>query len=180
MKCEAVTLYGGGQFWLYQYRRYDDVRLVFAPEAAIAAFGGDPDNFQFPRWCLDFSLLRAYENGRPAATPQHLTIDFAGPAADEPVFVPGHPGSTDRQLTVAELKTLRDRVLPPSLLRASELRGRYIEFGKTNDAAHRIVRGRACSGSRTASRCNASSSTRCSTMRCWSRSTTRSPICGSA
>ncbi len=81
LKCEAVTLYGGGQFWLYQYRRYDDVRLVFAPEADIAAFGGDPDNFQFPRWCLDFSLLRAYENGRPAATPQHLTIDFDGPAA---------------------------------------------------------------------------------------------------
>ena len=79
MKCEAVTLYGGGQYWLYQYRRYDDVRLVFAPEDDIAAFGGDPDNFQFPRWCLDFSLLRAYENGAPAATPQHLTIDFDGP-----------------------------------------------------------------------------------------------------
>jgi hypothetical protein len=139
LKCEAVTLYGGGEFWLYQYRRYDDVRLVLAPEAAIAAFGGDPDNFQFPRWCLDFSLLRAYENGRPAATPQHLTIDFAGPAAGEAVFVSGHPGSTDRQLTVAELKVLRDRVLPPSLLRASELRGRYIEFGKADESAERIV-----------------------------------------
>jgi hypothetical protein len=139
LKCEAVTLYGGGQFWLYQYRRYDDVRLVFAPEAAIAAFGGDPDNFQFPRWCLDFSLLRAYENGRPVATPQHLTIDFDGPAAGEPVFIAGHPGATDRQLTVAELKTLRDRVLPPALLRASELRGRYIQFGKTDAQAERIV-----------------------------------------
>ena len=139
LKCEAVTLYGGGQFWLYQYRRYDDVRLVFAPEAAIAAFGGDPDNFQFPRWCLDFSLLRAYVDGRPAATPQHLTIDVAGPAADEPVFVVGHPGSTDRQLTVAELTTLRDRILPPALLRASELRGRYIQFGKTDAASSRIV-----------------------------------------
>jgi hypothetical protein len=139
LKCEAVTLYGGGQFWLYQYRRYDDVRLVFAPEAAIAAFGGDPDNFQFPRWCLDFSLLRAYESGRPAATPQHLTIDFGGAEAGEPVFVSGHPGSTDRQLTVAELKTLRERVLPPSLLRASELRGRYIQFAKTGESANRIV-----------------------------------------
>jgi hypothetical protein len=139
LKCEAVTLYGGGQFWLYQYRRYDDVRLVFAPEAAIAAFGGDPDNFQFPRWCLDFSLLRAYENGRPAATPQHLTIDFEGPAAGEPVFVSGHPGATDRQLTVAELKTLRERILPPALLRASELRGRYLEFGQTGEEAKRIV-----------------------------------------
>src|SRR5688572_29461686 len=139
LKCEAVTLYGGGQFWLYKYRRYDDVRLVFAPEDDIAAFGGDPDNFQFPRWCLDFSLLRAYDDGRPAATPQHLTIDFGGPAADEPVFVSGHPGSTDRQLTAAELKTLRDRVLPPGLLRASELRGRYIQFAKTSEDSRRIV-----------------------------------------
>ena len=139
LKCEAVTLYGGGQFWLYQYRRYDDVRLVFAPENDIAAFGGDPDNFQFPRWCLDFSLLRAYVNGVPAKTPQHLTIDFAGPDAGEPVFVPGHPGSTDRQLTVAELATLRDRVLPPALLRESELRGRYIQFGKGSAEATRII-----------------------------------------
>ena len=139
LKCEAVTLYNGGQYWLYQYRRYDDVRLVFAPEDDIAAFGGDPDNFQFPRWCLDFSLLRAYENGAPAATPQHLTIDFEGPAEGEPVFVPGHPGSTDRQLTAAELKTLRDRVLPPALLRASELRGRYIQFAKTSEDSRRIV-----------------------------------------
>ncbi|HEY9183514.1 MAG TPA: S46 family peptidase, partial [Gammaproteobacteria bacterium] len=138
-KCEAVTLYGGGQYWLYQYRRYDDVRLVFAPESDIAAFGGDPDNFQFPRWCLDFALLRAYVEGKPAATPEHLSIDFAGPDAGQPVFVVGHPGSTDRQLTVAELKTLRDRILPPGLLRASELRGRYIQFGKTGDEAQRIV-----------------------------------------
>jgi V8-like Glu-specific endopeptidase len=139
LKCEAVTLYGGGQYWLYQYRRYDDVRLVLAPESDIAAFGGDPDNFQFPRWCLDFSLLRAYVNGAPAATPQHLTIDFDGPAAGEAVFVAGHPGSTDRLLTVAELKTLRNSALPPALLRASELRGRYIQFGKTGEEAARIV-----------------------------------------
>jgi hypothetical protein len=139
LKCEAVTLYGGGQYWLYQYRRYDDVRLVFAPENDIAAFGGDPDNFQFPRWCLDFSLLRAYENGQPAATPQHLSIDFDGPAAGEPVFVSGHPGSTDRLLTLAELKAQRNRLLPPTLLRGSELRGRYIEFAATGDQASRIV-----------------------------------------
>ncbi|HET7608146.1 MAG TPA: S46 family peptidase, partial [Gammaproteobacteria bacterium] len=139
LKCEAVTLYNGGQYWLYQYHRYDDVRLVFAPEDDIAAFGGDPDNFQFPRWDLDFSLLRAYENGAPAATPRHLTINFAGPAAGDPVFVPGHPGSTDRQLTVAELEALRSRVLPPALLRASELRGRYIQFAKNGDEQRRLV-----------------------------------------
>src|SRR5690606_33971978 len=107
-RCETVTLYDGGQYFLYRYRRYDDVRLVFAPEAGIAAFGGDPDNFQFPRWCLDFGFLRAYEDGEPGATPDHLRIDFEGPSAGDVVFVSGHPGSTDRLLTVAQLKTLRD------------------------------------------------------------------------
>src|ERR1700694_4298896 len=86
LKCQAVTLYEGGQYFLYKYKRYDDVRMVFAPEADIAAFGGDPDNFQFPRWSLDFSMLRAYENNKPAATPNHLRINFAGPQADELVF----------------------------------------------------------------------------------------------
>jgi hypothetical protein len=140
LKCEAVTLYGGGQYWLYKYRRYTDVRLVFTPEDDIAAFGGDPDNFQFPRWDLDFALLRAYVDGRPAETPRHFEIDFDGPKASQVVFVAGHPGSTDRQLTVAQLQTLRDRILPPTLLRSSELRGRYIQFAKTGAAEERIAR----------------------------------------
>jgi len=140
LKCESVNLYNGGQYWLYKYKRYDDVRLVFAPEDGIAQFGGDPDNFQFPRWCLDMSLLRAYDsNGKPAVTPTHLDIDFSGPEANEPVFVSGHPGSTDRLLTLAQLKTLRDQDLPQVLLRGSELRGRYIQFGKTNEQSERIV-----------------------------------------
>ena len=140
LNCEAVTLYQGGQYWLYQYKRYDDVRLVFAPEAAIAAFGGDPDNFQFPRWCLDMSLLRAYENGQPAATPTHLTIAWSGAAAGEPVFVAGHPGTTQRLLTVAQLKTQRDVMLPFWLLRFSELRGRLIQYSKTSAEAQRTAK----------------------------------------
>jgi len=140
LKCEAVTLYDGGQYWLYRYRRYDDVRLAFAPEAAVAAFGGDPDNFQFPRWAFDMALLRAYDGTEPARTPEHLRIDFDGPAAGELVFVAGHPGSTDRLLTVAELKSLRDRRLPQALLSAAELRGRYIQFGKIGATEARIVR----------------------------------------
>ena len=140
LHCEAVTLYQGGQYWLYQYKRYDDVRLVFAPEAAIAAFGGDPDNFQFPRWCLDMSLLRAYENGKPAATPTHLTIAWSGAAAGEPVFVAGHPGTTQRLLTVAQLKTQRDLYLPFWLLRFSELRGRLIQYSKTSAEAQRTAK----------------------------------------
>ena len=139
-KCEAVTLYQGGQYWLYKYKRYDDIRLTFAPEAAVAAFGGDPDNFQFPRWCLDMSLLRAYENGRPAATATHLTINWNGAAAGEPVFIAGHPGTTQRLMTVAQLKTQRDLYLPFWLLRYSELRGRLIEFSKTSPEAQRTAK----------------------------------------
>jgi hypothetical protein len=138
-KCESVSLYNGGQYFLYKYKRYTDVRLVFAPEATIAAFGGDPDNFQYPRWCLDISVLRAYENGRPATTPNHLRIDFRGPAAGDPVFVVGHPGSTDRQLTVSQLLAQRNLDLPEGLLRSSELRGRMIQFAKQSPEAQRIV-----------------------------------------
>ena len=140
LKCESVDLYQGGQYWLYKYHRYDDVRLVFAPERGIAAFGGDPDNFQFPRWCLDMALLRAYgPNGKPAATPSFLALRPEGPQAGELVFVSGHPGTTDRLLTVAQLETLRDVELPRWLLRASELRGRFIQFAKTGAEADRIV-----------------------------------------
>ena len=92
-KCETVDLYDGGQYWMYKYHRYTDVRLVFAPERGIAAFGGDPDNFQFPRWCLDMSVLRAYgPDGKPAATPNFLRIHPAGPNVGELVFVSGTPG----------------------------------------------------------------------------------------
>ncbi|HEY8051557.1 MAG TPA: S46 family peptidase [Steroidobacteraceae bacterium] len=140
LKCESVDLYQGGQYWLYKYHRYDDVRLVFAPERGIAAFGGDPDNFQFPRWCLDMSVLRAYgADGKPATTPHFLALRADGPQDKELVFVSGHPGSTQRLLTVAQLQTLRDVDLPRWLLRASELRGRYIQFGKTGAEANRIV-----------------------------------------
>lgn len=140
LKCEMVNLYEGGQYWLYKYHRYTDVRLVFAPERAIAAFGGDPDNFQFPRWCLDMSVLRAYgPDGKPAATPAFLRFRAEGPNPEEAVFVSGHPGSTQRLLTVAELENLRNFYLPRWLLRNSELRGRMIQYGKTSPEAHRIV-----------------------------------------
>src|SRR5271168_1832653 len=137
--CQSVKLYQGRQFFLYKYKRFTDVRLVFAPEADIAAFGGDPDNFQFPRWSLDFSLLRAYENGKPAVTPHYLQIDFDGPTPGELVFVSGHPGSTARLQTRAQLEFDRDMPLPITLIRAAELRGRFIQFGTTNPVDNRIV-----------------------------------------
>ena len=139
LRCQVVTLYQGGQYFLYKYKRYDDVRLVFAPEGDIASFGGDPDNFQFPRWSLDFSILRAYENGKAAVTSNYLPIKFDGPAAGQLVFVAGHPGSTARLQTRAQLEFDRDLPLPITLMRAAELRGRFIQFGTTNPADDRIV-----------------------------------------
>ena len=139
LECQSVRLYQGGQYFLYKYKRYSDLRLVFAPEADIAAFGGDPDNFQFPRWSLDFSILRAYEDNKPAQTPDYLQIDFAGPGANQPVFVSGNPGTTERLQTRSQLEFDRDVSLPVALLRASELRGRYIQFGKNNAGDERIT-----------------------------------------
>ena len=140
LACESVTLYQGGEYWLYKYKRYDDVRLAFAPEQAIGAFGGDPDNFQFPRWCLDMSLLRVYENGKPASTPDHLSFEWAGAKDGEPVFVAGHPGTTQRLLTMAQLKTQRDVYFPFWLVRFSELRGRMIQYSKTSAEAERTAK----------------------------------------
>jgi peptidase S46-like protein len=139
LECQSVRLYQGGEYFLYKYKRYSDLRLVFAPEADIAAFGGDPDNFQFPRWSLDFSILRAYEDNKPAQTPNFLQIDFAGPNTNQLVFVSGDPGTTERLQTRSQLEFDRDVSLPITLLRASELRGRYIQFGKNNIGNERIT-----------------------------------------
>ncbi len=138
LKCQTVELYEGGQYWLYKYKRYTDIRIVFAPEKNIAGFGGDPDNFQFPRWCLDMGILRAYENGKPLKPANYLRVNFAGPKAGDPVFVSGHPGSTDRLLTLAQLKLQRDVEYPQWLMRNSELRGRLIQFGTQSPQNERI------------------------------------------
>jgi hypothetical protein len=126
--CEVVSLYSGGRYDLYKYHRYQDVRLVFAPEKAIAFFGGDPDNFMFPRYDLDVSFLRAYENGRPAATEYHFKWSREGAKDGMLTFVIGNPGNTERELTAAELEHLRDRELPDYLLYLSELRGILSQF----------------------------------------------------
>jgi len=137
--CQVVSLYQGGQYKLYTYRKYSDVRLVFAPELAAAFFGGDPDNFNFPRYQLDASFLRLYENGAPLSTPQHLRWNPAPPAEGEVVFVVGNPGTTSRLLTTKELETLRNVAIPQALLQLAELRGRLIEFGAQGSEQHRIA-----------------------------------------
>src|SRR5947209_13412671 len=112
LRSDVVTLYQGGAYHLYRYKRYDDVRLVFAPEQQMAFFGGDPDNFEYPRYDLDICLLRVYENGQPAKIEHFLKFDSKGPADGELIFVSGSPGKTDRQLTLDELADTRDRYLP--------------------------------------------------------------------
>jgi hypothetical protein len=107
-----VTLYQGAQYWLYRYKKYTDVRLVFAPEQQMAFYGGDPDNFTFPRYDLDFAVFRVYENGAPVRSDNYLKWNAKGAADNELVFVSGHPGSTDRNDTLAELETERDVVYP--------------------------------------------------------------------
>jgi hypothetical protein len=136
--CRSVKLYQGRQYFLYKYKRYTDVRLAFVPENGITQFGGDPDNFQFPRWNLDMTLLRVYENGKPARTPNFLPINWRGPAENELVLVPGHPAATDRLLTVAQLEDERAE-LALVLLYYSELRGRYLEYAGANKETARIV-----------------------------------------
>ncbi len=112
LRSDVVTLWQGGAYHLYRFKRYTDVRLVFAPEQQAAFFGGDPDNFEFPRHCLDFCLFRAYENGQPAKVKDYLRFSPTGAQDGELVFVSGHPGRTSRLLTVAELEYLRDQALP--------------------------------------------------------------------
>ena len=121
LKSEVVTLYQGGQYHLYRARKYTDIRLVFAPEEQIAFYGGDPDNFEYPRFDLDICLFRAYENGRPAQIQDYLKWSAAGPADGELVFVSGHPGRTDRLRTVAELEHIRDHEYPRTLERLKRL-----------------------------------------------------------
>jgi Peptidase S46 len=138
-RCQVITLYQGGQYKLYTYRKYSDVRLVFAPEQVMAFFGGDPDNFNFPRYDLDCSFVRLYENGKPAATPAHLKWSAVAPKAGDPVFISGNPGTTQRLLTAEQLETIRDVSLPDTLLLLSELRGRLIRFGEESAEHARIA-----------------------------------------
>lgn len=127
-RCQVVSLYRGGQFKLYTYRRYSDVRLVFAPEHRASAFGGDLDNFSFPRFAIDGAFVRLYENDRPVATPNHLRWNPANPRENQPVFLSGSPGATQRLLTQDQLRTVAEVVMPLEQQLRAELRGRLIAF----------------------------------------------------
>jgi hypothetical protein len=121
VRADVVTLYAGGQYHLYTFKKYKDVRLVFAPEKQIAFFGGDPDNFEYPRYDLDVCFFRVYEDDKPLKCEHYLKWSAAGSREDELVFVSGHPGRTNRQNTVAELQYLRDTGYPYLLNRLNRL-----------------------------------------------------------
>ncbi len=127
LRCDVVTLYSGALYDLYKYKKYDDIRLVMAPEFDIAFFGGDPDNFEYPRYDLDISFLRAYENGQPAKTPDYLRWSKTGVKEGDLVFVSGHPGRTSRLLTMDQLAFLRDYQYPMVM---SSLANRVAMFEK--------------------------------------------------
>jgi hypothetical protein len=138
LRSDVVTLYQGGKYHLYRFKKYTDVRLVFAPEQQIAFFGGDPDNFEYPRFDLDVCFFRAYENGQPAKIEHYLKWSSAGAADHELVFVSGHPGRTSRLLTMAELEYTRDRQIPFRMRQLNRLEVLYTAYSvRTEENARR-------------------------------------------
>ncbi len=137
LRNNVVTLYQGGQYHLYTYKKYTDVRLVFAPEFDIAFFGGDPDNFEYPRYDLDVCFFRAYEDGKPAKIEHYLKWSKAGSKEGELVFVAGHPGRTDRLNTLASLEFMRDVELPMRLDYLQDKEAFLLEYGKRGPEAYR-------------------------------------------
>ena len=130
LRSDVVTLYKGGAYHLYRYKKYTDVRLVMAPEERIAAFGRDVDNFEFPRFGLDVAFFRAYEDGRPAVVKHWFKFSPEGAKEGDLVFVTGHPGTTNRLETIDKLKHRRDATLPFNLARVRAVEAALIQYGE--------------------------------------------------
>ncbi|MGH2930278.1 MAG: S46 family peptidase, partial [Solirubrobacteraceae bacterium] len=128
LRSDVVELYQGGEYWLYRYKKYTDMRLAMAPELQAAFYGGDDDNFTYPRYALDFAFFRVYENGKPVHPAHFLKWSKDGAADGELVFVTGHPGHTDRLQTVAQLEYERDYGLPLYLKVAGQKREEYSAY----------------------------------------------------
>jgi Peptidase S46 len=140
LRCDVVTLYEGGLFNLYKYKKYTDVRLVFAPEFDTAFFGGDPDNFTYPRYNLDLAFLRVYDKDKPVSVPHYLSWSAGGARDGELVFVSGHPGRTDRMNTVARLEYLRDKAYPFTLDSLSRRRSLLEHFSRQSEENARVAK----------------------------------------
>jgi hypothetical protein len=141
VRCEVVELYEGARHHLYKYQRYQDVRVVFAPELSIAFFGGDPDNFNFPRYDLDLAFLRIYSGGKPAKVEHYFPFSAQGAQAGQLTFTSGHPGHTSRDFSVTELLYERRVQLPRRIQNLAELRGQLVEFGRRSAEEDRYSKG---------------------------------------
>ncbi|MDO8629626.1 MAG: S46 family peptidase, partial [Phycisphaerales bacterium] len=141
LDCQVVTLYKGGRYHLYQYKRFTDIRLVMAPEQTIAFFGGDNDNFEYPRFDLDMCFFRVYEDGKPYKPEHYLKWSQNGSADGELVFVAGHPGRTQRLNTVEHLKFMRDVEMPVSMQRLWRREVQLQTFSARNAEFARIAEG---------------------------------------
>nr|WP_275976266.1 S46 family peptidase [Geothrix oryzisoli] len=139
LTCEPVTLYQGGEYWLYRYKKFGDVRLVAAPELQVAAFGGDPDNYTYPRHNLDFSLFRVYEDGKPYRPEAILPFSAKGVAMGELTFISGHPGITYRQQTYAQMAYARDIGIPFQLHTLERQKQALQAFSATSPEARRLA-----------------------------------------
>ncbi len=139
LTCEYVSLYQGGQHWIYSYQKHTDVRLVFAPEQQIAFFGGDYDNFTYPRHDLDFSMFRVYENGKPYHPKDYLHWTKAGVKAGELALVAGHPGRTSRQETLAQMRFEGEYAIPMRLTMLESMRKDLTEYASRSAEAARQV-----------------------------------------
>ncbi len=140
-RCQVVSLYHGGQYWLYKYRRYQDVRLVFVPSQATSFLGGYPDNFNYPRYDYDVSILRVYLRGQPASTPDYFQMSAKGPTAGELVFTTGNPGATERNDTIAQLSALRYPIFPSELQYLASYQGLLEAFAAESAGNARIAEG---------------------------------------
>lgn len=141
LRSDVVPLYGGGEYWIYRYKKFTDVRLVMAPEAQAAHFGGDPDNFTYPRYALDFAFFRVYENGVPYETKHCLPWSATGIRENELTYVSGHPGRTQRSVTLEQLETIKDLETPAIFDGLARTRKALLSYGDQGPEQRRQATG---------------------------------------
>ena len=169
IRCDVVTLFSGAIYNLYKYKKYDDIRLVFAPEFDMAFFGGDPDNFEYPRYDLDISFFRAYENGEPAKIKDYLKWSPTGVKEGDLVFVPGHPGGTSRLLTMDQMLSCATTCIRMVISSFKSRIDALQKFMAQSEENAREAQSPTCSARRTRSRPSPATTAACRTRTSWPR-----------